>query len=154
MWRPAWFGPNANSADPGQRHCWRWTHQCQSCLTACKSHVMIFFKPCHLVSFGQLCVVSLPKMCQLGKKSRTWRSSTAGSCSSRTSVSSRHFEFPWRSRIKIQTAGSPTRRCPPKCSSGEWKLRIPWHCKALTWNMWIVEDFPKTPIQFLSSVLI
>ena len=51
MWRPAWFGPNANSADPGQRHCWRWTHQCQSCLTAYKSHVMIFFKPCHL--FGK-----------------------------------------------------------------------------------------------------
>jgi hypothetical protein len=54
---------------------------------------MIFFKPCHLVSFGQLCVVSLPKMCQLGKKTRTWRSSTAGSCSSRTSVSSRRARW-------------------------------------------------------------
>lgn len=122
---PTRLGPNTNCTDSRQWYGRWWTNQIQSCLEAQASigiHGML--TPWHRNSWDRI----------------AWRSSTAGSCSSRTSLPDQivlwnMVKSMWRAQNHADPAtwadlsvGSscPTSRCPPKCNSGEWKLRTPW----------------------------
>lgn len=136
----AWLGPNSNCTDPRKRNCWRWTNQCQSCL-----HRDFNVSPC----FAMFCLWFFHVLSRFERSDFFLKNDLyANVCNCLHALECLTFcltcfqpanlpllevvvpvperKLPAPGLPTWASPGHPTKRCPPKCSSGEWKLRVPW----------------------------